>query len=100
MEFSYVGPEISMNDAGGVGQSGLYLFGLDSTQAAQAMAWCPDLTRCVVGGGLQFKAGTTDATIDTLYVGAYIPGTPVPEPLSLALVGAGMLGMSLVRRRR
>jgi hypothetical protein len=35
-----------------------------------ADSFCPDLTRCVIGGGLQFGFGTTSATPDTMYVAA------------------------------
>lgn len=103
--YRYTGPNLALTDSGGIGQSGDHYFILDDIQAAAAASFCPTLSQCVIGGGIQFANGTTQATPETMYVGAFkrVPGNPgggeVPEPGSLALLGAGAMAFGALRRR-
>lgn len=99
--YSYVGPALDLADAGGIGQSGDFLFILDALQSGDANGFCPILSNCIIGGGMQFADGTTEATPETMYVGAITrPPADVPEPFTLALMGLGLGSMGLARRRR
>lgn len=102
--FAYTGADLVLSDSGGTGQSGIHRFVLDPDQAAAAIEFCPVLSECIVGGGIQFAAGTTQSGAESVYVAAFRrPGDPVgevPEPGSLALLGIGALAFNTLRRRR
>jgi hypothetical protein len=102
--FAYTGPDLILKDTDGVGVSGKHTFILNDAEALAAKAFCPVLSDCVVAGGIQFAFGTTEATPETMYIGAFegggdTGGGEAPEPASIALFGAGLLALRGMRRK-
>lgn len=102
--FEYTGPDLTLTESGGIGQSGKHLFVLDATQAAIASGLCP-AGACIVGGGVEYAPGSASSGgtnsaggIETIYL-ARAPSA-VPEPMTLALFGIGLLGIIGIRRRK
>lgn len=103
--FHYTGGPLVLNQdsqsPNGTGQSG-FLFYLSAAEAAEANTFCSTGT-CVIGGGVQFAAGTTANGNETVYITSLPAGVPpqeIPEPGVLSLLGAGLIAFVARKRRK
>lgn len=109
--FYYMGPTLTLTQddqaPNGTGQSG-FLFTLDAAQAAAAASFCGTFD-CVAGGGMQFLSGSTSDGNESLFLttvqstsggGGTTSGGSVPEPGTLALLAASLIGIAAIRRRK
>ena len=85
----------TINGIGGAG----YQFKLDAGQAATATAnGAFNNVNNIVG--LTASASGADAGPETFFLAQITSGAAVPEPTTLLLMGGGLIGLAVVRRRR
>jgi hypothetical protein len=86
----------------GTGKAG-FVFGLDATQAAQAQAFFTGSNRIGLGSEITDEVGGLETFFVTDIAGAGgggAGGGEVPEPVSLILIGGGLLVLGLMRKGR
>ena len=95
----YTGPDLVLDETPGIGSAGT-VFTLDAAQALLAIAECPVLSECRVGGGIQFAEGSTAGGPETMFLSFVPQQNQVPEPGTLSRVALALATLSIAARRR